>query len=62
MILQASKIDVRGLLGGFGGGCRGGGVAVIVVLGKGCVQVFLVLICYSLNPTFKIGFITDFIL
>lgn len=49
MILQASKIDVRGLLGG---GCRGGGVAVIVVLGKGCVQVFLVLICYSLNPTF----------
>lgn len=61
MILQASKIDVRGLLGGFGG-CRGGGVAVIVVLGKGCVQVFLVLICYSLNPTFKIGFITDFIL
>lgn len=58
MILQASKIDVRGLLGG----CRGGGVAVIVVLGKGCVQVFLVLICYSLNPTFKIGFITDFIL
>lgn len=44
-------------------GDGGGWVGIIVVMGKSCLQVFLVLICYSINPIFLTSvFITDFIL
>lgn len=45
MFLQMSKIDVSGLF--LGGG--GGGFGIIVVMGKGCLQVFLVLMILLFN-------------
>lgn len=52
--LQASKIDVSGLFLGDGGGW----VGIIVVMGKSCLQEFLVLICYSINRIFKHRFLS----
>lgn len=60
MILQASKIDVRGLLGGGGVGVEG--LLLLLCWERAVYKYFSYWFVIHLIPLFKIGFITDFIL